>query len=758
MPVSKSSSLNAYTDGSPARQVPLSLSPAPSLPPPAAGPNKLFGIAKRHAFVILGIAATYFSYAALKTFRQITIYEGSFQMLVEPVNADNANLAAPSNTDTKRSAALDYPTQIAILKSPELLEAVATDLRPTYNLGYGGLVNQVEIDRLGQTKMLQVRYSSGRADEVTAVLDALAEKYLEYSENERQTYLQQGLSFVKSQIADLSEQQNSLQNRLEGFQQQNNFVDPETRSEQLTTRMAALEVAEGELEQSLSVIKAKREVLGEENGMQVTLEQDSSYQQLLNQIQAIDAQIALELTRFRPDNPAIKTLEKQRENLLPLLERQAGQFLDTRLAEVTIQQDAIAAQLTAVRGEQAQLNNQIRILPTLSREYGNIQKQLEITNASLTSFLETLQSLQVQIAQEEITWEIVREPSVGAIASDPAKSLLTALLTALALGFAVAFTLDKLDKTYHTPEELKHNVRLPVLGVLPFNQKLFLNDNEGIQRRKQKLLSRLRAFAIKVSARFSKSMSVLALSLLDEYDSSSEFVEALRVMHVSSQMSRSAPSAKIVTVSSASVGDGKSTVALNWAQTAVEMGQSVLLIDAVLHDPQMHNALNVSNQVGLSNLLAQNLELAHGLQQVRLDKKLYAITAGSAVGNPAGLLNSPRLQHLLTYYRSHFDLIIIDTPSLAGLADATIINRYTDGLVLVARIDQTDKHVLQDVLESLESLDASVLGIVINGHKGRTATLREASLNVESLVDSPDIERQAQDLLDDSYERAPLSR
>ncbi|MEO1391150.1 MAG: polysaccharide biosynthesis tyrosine autokinase [Cyanobacteria bacterium J06634_6] len=735
MPVSKLSSLNADSNGNASKQVPLGVS-SPPAPPTAAGPNKLLGIAKRHALVILGVAVTYFSYSALKTFRRITLYEGSFQILVEPVNADNANLATPDNTDSRRSTALDYPTQIAILKSPELLESVAADLRPTYRLGYGGLVNQIEINRLGSTKMLMVSYSSARADEAIAVLNALAQEYLDYSQSERQTNIQQGLKFVENQISELSEEQNGLQNRLEGFQQQNNFVDPQTRSEQLTSRMASLEVTEKELEQSLASTKIRREVLQEDDGMQVTLEQDGSYQQLRNQIQAIDAQIALELTRFRPDNPAIRTLEKQRENLLPLLEQQAGQFLDTRLAEVDIEQSAIAAQLNAIRLEQAELNNQIRTLPTLNREYGNIQKQLEITSNRLTSFLETRQSLQVKAAQEEITWEIVREPSVGPIASDSTKSLFTGLLTGLALGLAVAFALDKLDKTYHTPEELKQNVRLPVLGVLPFNQELFLNSSDGMQRKKRKLLSRLRAFAITVSAKFSKSMSALALTLLDEYDSSSEFVEALRVMHVNLQLSRSAPAAKIITISSASVGDGKSTVALNWAQTAVEMGQSVLLIDAVLHDPQLHYALNVPNELGLSDLLTQSAGLDDGLQQVRSDGKLYAITAGSAVENPAGLLNSPRLQKLLMSYRKYFDLVIIDTPSLAGLADATIVNRHADGLVLVVKIDQTDKQTLQDTLESLESLDASVLGMVINGHKGRTSTLREAYLNIEDSADS----------------------
>ncbi|MGB7087457.1 MAG: polysaccharide biosynthesis tyrosine autokinase [Phormidesmis sp.] len=678
----------------------------------------------------------------MENLNQTTQYQGNFQILVEPVNAENASLAAPASSEnsSQRSAALDYPTQIAILKSPELLGAVLEELQPTYpNLNYGSLASQINIERLGQTKMLQVGYQSSQATQTQTVLSALAKEYLQYSLSERQTYLRQGLQFVDEQLSALNSRLNELQNRLEGFQRQNKFVDPETRSAQLVESIAALTQKQQELEQNLVTLQAQEQVLQQEKGMQVMLESDSAYQQLLSQMQAIDTQIATELTRFRPDNPAIQTLEKQRENLLPLLEQQAQQFLDTRLAEVTIQRQAIETQLQSIRKARAEAENQVQILPTLNREYGNIQKELEITNASLTSFLETQQSLQVEAAQQEIPWELVKEPTTAPIASDVVKSLITALLMGIALGGAVAFALDKLDNTYHTPEELKGAVKLPVLGVLPFNQQLFLNEGIALpgKRRKRKLLSRLRATLIKASAKVSKSMSSMALSLLDEYDSSAEFVEALRVLHVNLQMSNVSKPARIVTISSATPGDGKSTIALNWAQTAVSMGQRVLLIDGVLRSPQLHHILELPNQNGLSNLLSQDLKPADGIQQVYPDGKLYAITAGQPVENPASLLSSPKMEKFLTYYKKFFDLVIIDTPSVSGLADATIINRHTDGLILVVRLDQTNKTSFQQTLESLQTLHTSLLGIIINGYKGHNAALREAALDSDLAAEAP---------------------
>ncbi len=718
-------------------------------PPPAAsvqtrapqseeGMAQLLAIFRRRPLIVLSVAIAFFSYSAWKTLNQTAQYEGNFQILVEPVNAENASLAAPTggvDGGRQRSAGLDYATQIAILKSPELLGEVFDELRPTYpNLNYGVLASQIQIERLGETKLLQISYQSDNATQSQAVLNALSDKYLQYSLNERQTYLRRGLQFVDEQIDTLGSRLASLQTQLEDFQQQNSFGDPETQSTQLSEQIATLTQSQQALAQEITATQSRAAILQEDDGIQVTIEQSPAYQQLQDQVRAIDAQIATELTRFRPENPAIQSLEKQRDNLLPLLERQANQFLDNRLAEANVQLRMLNVQLRSVNEAKAEIETQRQAMPALNRQYTTLQKQIEIINSSLADFLKTRQTLQVEAAQREIPWELVREPATFPIASDPVKSLVTALLMGIALGGAAAFAVDKLDNTYHTTEALKAKVKLPVLGVLPFNQQLFLDEGASLsgRRRKRKLLSRLRVLLIKSSAKVSKSMSAIALSLLDEYDTSAEFVESLRVINANLQMRRASKPVRTITISSVSPGDGKSTLALNWAETAVSMGQRVLLIDGVLRSPQVHRVLNLPNHIGLSNLLSGDLKPPEGIQQVRPDEKLYAVTGGPPVDNPASLLVLPKMRQILSYYEKFYDLIIIDAPPLSGLVDAGIINLQTDGLVLVVRLDQTDKSLLQQTLDDLQSTNTSVLGMVVNGHKGHNIALRESALSSEA--------------------------
>ncbi|MDV3351399.1 polysaccharide biosynthesis tyrosine autokinase [Leptothoe sp. LEGE 181152] len=702
------------------------------------GGGQWIGLIRRRALVIITVATAFFGYSAWSALQQQTKYAGSFQILVEPVNADNASLADPTG-QSQGAGGLDYPTQIAILKSPELLGEVAESLQPAYpGVSYGALSGGINVSRVGNTKMLQITYQSGNAAQTQAVLDALADSYLQYSLNERQTYLRQGLKFVEEQIDTQQQQVDQLQDQLEGFQEQNSFTDPATRSAQLLDQKVALEQKQQELEQQLVAVRAQMSTLQQDDGIQVALEQSSAYQGLLNQMQEIEAQIAVELTWFRPNNPAIQTLEKQRDNLLPLLQQQAEQFLDTRLAEGTIQTQALETQLSAIKTAQTRLTEQLQTIPALTRQYGNFEKELEITSNSLNAFLQTRQELQVEAAQQEIPWELVSAPGSYPINPDVGGDLMKGLFMGLALGVGAAFLLEKLDRTYHTADGLQRQIPLPLLGVLPFNQQLFLNQSLGGkgQRKKRKLLSQLRLWAIKTGAKISRSRSAIALSLLDEYDSSAEFLESLQVIHTNLQMSHPSEPVKFLAISSATLGDGKTTLALNLAQTAVTMGQRVLLVDAALRQPQLHEVLSLSNDIGLSSLLTENIGPTRGIQQVYPDEKLYVLTAGPVVENPASILASNKMNHLLSHYGEFFDLVIVDTPPVLGLADTSIISRYMDGLALVVRLDQTNQELLNQAIKSLQAYPTPVLGMVANGQKGYNPAFREAALSSSIPLDS----------------------
>lgn len=721
----------------------MPVSPIPPIPIPTQPQEewnirRFLGVVQRRALIILSIAAIGSSYSIWSALNQTDSYEGKFQILVEPVNAQNnlSNITSEAGGSANRSSNLDYDTQIAVLRSPELLAEVVSELQAEYpGVNYGTVAGPLNVTRIRTTKILEVRYRGDDPAWIQAVLEQLSETYLQYSLNERQTYLRQGIQFVNAQIPQLQERVDSLQEQLQTFRQNNRFIDPDAQANKIATQGTTLDEQQAEVDQELARARSYLTTLQQDSGALSTLNQSPNYQQLLSQVQEIETEIAFERTRFREDNINIQVLRRKQENLFPLLREEAARVLDASLADAVTQIQTLEIQRQAILEAQAQLQQQVQELPVLAREYTNLQRELQLATESLTRFLATRQNLQVDAAQQEIPWQIIQEVSQPSpLPSTTNRDLMVGILGSLALGIGAAFLLEKFDNTFHTADELKEKVPIPILGVLPYDSQLAATvideDRRGGTRRKRKrnAVRNMTRGMMRSASRASQSMNFLALPI-DEYDSNSRFMEALRVLNANFQMLSSAdrPLRSIV-ISSATAGDGKSTVALHWAKAAVAMGQRVLVVDADLRRPQIHAQLNMNNDYGLSNLIVKNMDSRSVIRRVKPGEELYVMTSGRIPPDPASLLSAHRTRLLMEKANERFDLIIYDTPPLLGLADASLLARHADGLVLIVGLDKTDRTMLQKVLDDLKSFQVPILGIIANGQRGYNSPVREYAL------------------------------
>ncbi|WP_416672215.1 GumC family protein [Egbenema bharatensis] len=711
----------------------------PPMPVPMSTPpseewdvRRFLGVLQRRALIVISLAAIGISYSIWSALNQETLYQGGFQILVEPVNAEN-DLTNLTSGGAASQSGLDYDTQISVLKSPELLGEVVTELQPVYpNISYASIINDLSVMRIRETKILDVRYQGEDPAQIQAILEQLSQAYLQYSLNERQTYLRQGIQFVDNQLPALQEQVDSLQDQLQTFRQSNGFIDPDSQTTRISSQGSTLDQQQAEVEQKLSQARSYLETLQRDDGALATLSQSPTYQQLLSQIQQIETKIAIERTRFREGNVNIQVLRRQQDNLMPLLLREASRVLDASVADAVTQIQTLEIQRQAILEAQTQLQQQVQTLPVLIREYANLQRELQIATESLTRFLATRQNLQVEAAQREIPWQVIQEVSQPApLPNTSNRDLMVGILGSLALGVGAAFLLEKLDSTFHTADELREKMRLPILGVLPYDSQLaaavYEENGQGSVRRKRRkgTFRRTTRRMMRSMAKASRSMNFLSLPI-DDYDSHSLFMEALRVLNANFQMLSSAdrPLRSIV-ISSAMAGDGKSTVALHWARAAVAMGQRVLVVDADLRRPQIHAQLNLNNDYGLSNLIVKNMDSRSVIRRVKPGEELYVMTSGRIPPDPASLLSAHRTRLLIEKASERFDLIIYDTPPLLGLADASLLARHADGLVLVVGLDKTDRSVLQKVLDDLKSFQVPVLGVIANGQRGYHSSARD---------------------------------
>ncbi|MEL6232590.1 MAG: polysaccharide biosynthesis tyrosine autokinase [Cyanobacteria bacterium J06627_3] len=667
--------------------------------------KQLFTVLRRRAGVIAGIAAGVMGAAVVGTLLQEPIYEGTFQVLVEPVNADNQIQDFGDLLDESlatKSSGLDYETQVQVLRSPRLIEQVLVDLKAIDpDLDYETLLENLVIRRVDETKIIEVLYRGEDPVKIQQTLDILADVYLDYSLRERQTNLRQGIQFVNKQLPELEGRVNELQSQLEVFRKTHNFIDPTTQNEQIASRAGELSAQRLDIERQLAQARTQYDLLASSGGWEAALQDASVYQQLIQELRQVETEIAAGLTRFQPDSLEIQVLQDKRELLLPVLDREARRVLSARSAGAVNDIQLLEDQSQTLAEAETQLQDTLTQLPTLAREYNDLQRELEISVRALSRFLETRETLQIEAAQTEIPWELIEVPlePTSPIAPNVKRNLVLGVMASLFFGVMAALLLEQLDNVCRTVDELKAILKLPLLGVVPYQSELDTADTVVETGKIGQWLKR--------RAQNNKT---------DHYGyGGSQFLESMRLLQTNLLLLGTERPIQSVVLSSSMPGEGKSTVARHLAQTAATMGKRVLLVDADLRRPVIHRRLDVANGKGLSDLLSGNANQADVIRRAMPFVELYAITAGSIPPDPVKLLSSRGMQQLMTDLEKEFDLIIYDSPPLVGLADTTLMAPHTDGLILVSRVNMCDRNVLSHVIETIRFAKIPVLGLVANG-------------------------------------------
>ncbi|MFN9615194.1 MAG: GumC family protein, partial [Dolichospermum sp.] len=684
--------------------------------------KSFIGLLQRRAIIIIGVASVAMSGVIYTTFKQVPIYESGFQILVEPVNSD-AELGKidVGLADVLRSSGLDYESQIQVLRSPELLGDFIKEIQKSYpDINYYTLIQGLTIRRLGQSKIIQVSYQSDNSRKIKLILDPLADFYLKYSLNKRQTKLRQGVKFVDEKLPEIRTRLGQLQKQMQMFRQRYNFIDPENQSEVISSQIQSLTQQRLTINQQLTAARASYDRLQRREEQLAILNTAPLYQTLIAQQRQLDTQISGELTRFQPDNPVIRTLQEKRANLLPIIEAEAARTINIRISEATDLIKKIEVENQYITQVEKQVQLKLDQLPVLSRQYTEILRNLQIANESLNRFLAAREQLQIEIAQTELPWELIQaafQPQ-NPISPDIPRNLILGFVASSLLGIGAAFLREQTDNTYHSIENVQDKVGLPLLGSLPFNKNLVRNPSLSLTNIGKDEEPEVVVDPLVVSDEPSNS-SVRRRSQSSYYYGQGSFWESLQVLYSNIQLLNSDRPIKSLVVSSAVPGDGKSTVGFSLAKTAAIMGKKVLLVDCDLRKSKIHKLSQLNNLWGISSLISSDIDVNQVIQQMPGLNGLSVITAGPTPPDPARLLSSDKMSQMMNYFSENFDLVIYDTPPLSGLVDARLVAVHTDGVMLVVRIDKTDKSALKQLVDTLKASPINLLGVVVNGEKFR---------------------------------------
>ena len=188
--------------------------------------------------------------------------------------------------------------------------------------------------------------------------------------------------------------------------------------------------------------------------------------------------------------------------------------------------------------------------------------------------------------------------------------------------------------------------------------------------------------------------------------------ESYRSLRTNIQYSSIDKQVKTLVVTSSNAGEGKSTVSGNLAYTFFQSDKRVLIIDCDLRKPSLHRKFNVSNEVGLTDVLVGTSELNKVMKKI--DDNLYLLTTGTLPPNPAEIIGSNTMENFLDECKINFDYIILDTPPILPVTDSKLLAIKADATVLVVRSEiSKSKHVSQ-AFKELEKVNANVIGTILN--------------------------------------------
>lgn len=350
----------------------------------------------------------------------------------------------------------------------------------------------------------------------------------------------------------------------------------------------------------------------------------------------------------------------------------AGGGLQGKIAELqgeldTLDQEISAAPVDEPRASLDALISRRELLESQQATFEQRLDQLQVDSALTTGGASVVKSATLPVAPSEPT---------------PARTAALALLVGLVIGVGAALLIDHFDDSIQSAGDLDAVTNVPLLAVVPVEPP---PDHRPI-------------------------------ALSEPQDVA---VEAYRGLRTNVQFVGLDEPMRIVQVSSSLPGEGKTTTAANLAVVLAQSGRSVVIVDADLRRPRLHEVFSAPSVPGLTEvLLGDPVDLVVN----HLGHGLHLVTAGTLASSPSEMLSSPRMVALLHELAERFDFVVIDSAPILPVADSVALSVAVEGVLMVVQAGRTSRTTVRDALGQLGRVQAAVRGIVLNRvERGRNA-------------------------------------
>lgn len=646
-----------------------------------------------------------------------------------------------------------YPTQYELLQSRGLAERVVRNLDlaedPQWNPGASagkdgganataeddeavlgaladGIRGGLSVEPVRNTQLVRLSYRSSSPEFAAKAANAFAEAFIDMGVEDRYATAGKASTFLGTQIETLKREIQDKETQLQAFSRTSDIVTLDPGQNVVFRRLETL---------NTSYMEAKK----------FRIEKESAYNELISspretvadslsaglvsdmrsELIKLEREYETKLKTYKPQFPEMIGLKTQIDAQRASLEKLVRETFDKA------KNTANSAYQTALRQEQT-LGSELEKLKgeaidqsSAAVEFTNLKVEIETRRDLLDELLRKQSETEVAVRLQDTRESNVRIIDQALVPGGPFRpslrnDLTYGLLLGLLAGGFIAFLIEFLDRTVKSAEEVERKLGLaPLATIQDINEagKIYgtsygygYGETPGAEApAKVARVSRLEKKTGQASAQPSQ------IELVPHERPRTLISEAYRSLRTALLLS-SAREIKMVAVTSAMAGEGKTATAANLAVVLAQLGRQVLIVDCDLRKPRLHQVFHLSNRLGLVNQLTSGADPESVFLPTEVPN-LWATPSGPIPPNPSELLASDRLREWLRAARARFDYVIVDTPPALAVTDATLVGMLVDGVVLTLRSGKVTREEARHCRDRLKKAGIKILGAVLNRHR-----------------------------------------
>jgi capsular exopolysaccharide synthesis family protein len=690
---------------------------------------KYWQVLKRRWVPALVTFASVVGVATAGSFLSPPIYEAEAELLIESDNTSRLTGLEDSLGKIEGLTIDSNPvtTQARILQSRPVVKQLVKDLNLRDDEGkllkYEDIVENLTIEPIVGTDVLQVSYKNKNPEIAALAVNKLIELYINADALNNSSSSAAAGKFINKQLPQVEANLRQAEANLREFKNENRTA---SLGEETTANITSISSVANRLDEvgakaenvnaRYDRLSAQLNMTWQEASAVSALSQSLGVQKVLEQLQGVKIELAQKRNYLSNQAPQVIALQEEEADLTQLLNQQIANTLGSssenvlskvnilslgelkqaqiaEFADLGLQKEGLEKEIAALTNTKNTYQQKSDDLPRLQEQQRELERKVEVAQSTFQTLLKKSQDTGIIEQQKIGNVRRVSDAEVPEKPVAPRKKIIIAGAGIIGIFFAlaVAFLLDLRDETIKDTQELKRLLPYPLAGVIP--------DINLIDEDRQLLLPG----SLNANTRLT-NLAMVNMTL-------PPIREAFHNLQIELNLLDSNVAHKVILVTSAIAGEGKSSVSANLAVAQAQCGKKVLLIDGDLRRPTQHILWEVMNVSGLTEVLEQKIAWVDTVSEIM--PNLDVMTSGNIPKHPISLLNSSMMRAFILSAGDRYDCIIIDAPPVVGLADIKILGKLADGLLFVVRPGVANYASVEAAKEVLA--DFNVLGIVANG-------------------------------------------